>query len=124
MEPTQLQDAGEEGGCTQCQAAHEKPKAGNHPCSKRPRDLAPVIGGAMGAIVVGAIVVVVIAVLQARHVRLRREAERDFLAITSHEVRNPLNGTTGWLKASLASRGEDITPMLDDALACTMQALT
>eukprot|EP00966_Prymnesium_polylepis_P159905 3695919-Prymnesium_polylepis.1 len=26
------------------------------------------------------------------------QLERNFMAVTSHEVRNPLNGTVGWLR--------------------------
>jgi len=53
------------------------------------------------------------------------QLERNFMAVTSHEVRNPLNGTVGWLR--FLQDADELLPdarnMATRALECTQLAL-
>ncbi|KAL1500157.1 hypothetical protein AB1Y20_012827 [Prymnesium parvum] len=112
--------------CVLCRDGQHKPEPGNQSCVDEPVDLLPYLLGGSGLL----LLLCIFYAYRSYHSRKRRERdlelERDFMAITSHEVRNPLNGTVGWLRFLQESQEEmssEQRDMLGSAVQCTNLAL-
>jgi len=116
-----------DGRCQPCRSGMHKPGAGDAPCQDTPLDvLAFFLGGA--GLVLGSAALYSSYLRMERRRRYREEQlERNFLAVTYHEVRNPLNGTVGWLRelshAEDEIAGTQVRTISSEALLCTEVAL-
>jgi len=96
--PAAQEPLGESQGCEACTAGKYKPDVGNEACEDKPFEFWPFV--VVGVVLVVATLLASALYSVAEHRRRTRETSlrRDFLAITYHEIRNPLNGAVGWLR--------------------------
>jgi len=111
--------------CIKCPAGKHKPDIGDDPCTDMPIEIWPIAVGSSGLGVVLCLFFLLYEYAERRRRRKELELERNFMAVTSHEVRNPLNGTVGWLR--FLRDAEELLPeyhnMAVNGLECAEMAL-
>ncbi|KAL3918788.1 MAG: hypothetical protein SGPRY_005877, partial [Prymnesium sp.] len=112
-------------GCRPCPPGKQKLKAGNDLCIDTPSDILPFVYGPLAAVSGLAALCYLLLYLKRKRQEREIQLERSFMGITSHEVRNPINGTVGWLRFLIEALTQqpDQQDMACNALRCAQVAV-